>query len=215
MTDPIRVVLVDDHSMLAESLRRLLDSCDDIDVVEVAGTAGEGMDAVTRLRPDVVLMDYYLPDRDGVTAAAAMMEANPATRVVILTGSDDDEGIALRAIGAGCAGFLGKSRPIHELLAGLRAARAGESVMSPSMLTRLLPRLESDPRENRRKLTERELQVLRVMAQGGSDKDIASDLAISLNTARKHVQNVIRKLDVHSKLEAVVIAIRQGIIDPL
>lgn len=212
---PIRVLVVDDHAMVAESLRRLLDSCDDIDVVNVVGTAHEGIACAARLHPDVVLMDYELPDADGVTAATQITSDHPATRVVMLVGAGDDERLALRAMTAGCAGFLGKARPVNELLAAVRAVHAGEALIAPSMLAQLIPRLERTFRGVGHDLSRRELEVLRAMAKGGSDKEIGRDLAIAHNTARKHVQNVIRKLGAHSKLEAVVIAVREGVIRPI
>jgi DNA-binding NarL/FixJ family response regulator len=212
---PIRVLIVDDHAMVAESIRRFLDGSADIEVVGVVSTASDGVDTASRLRPDVVLMDYLLPDNDGVNAAAQIKQESPTTRVVILTGTADDEHVALRAIEAGCSGFLGKGRGVEELLAAVRAAHAGEVLIAPSMLARLLPRLERNYAGVGRTLSRRETEVLGVMAQGGSDKEIAYGLAISHNTARKHVQNVIRKLGAHSKLEAVVIAAHQGVIEPL
>jgi DNA-binding NarL/FixJ family response regulator len=210
----VRVLLVDDHAMVAESLRRLLDSRPDVDVVGVAGTARDGVDAATRLRPDVVLMDYELPDGDGVTAAAEIKQSSPATRVVMFTGSGDDEALALRALEAGCSGFVGKARGVDELLAAVRAAHAGEALIAPSMLARLLPRLERRYEAVGRTLSRRELDVLSAMTLGATDKEIADRLVISHNTARKHVQNILRKLGAHSKLEAVVIAVREGVVRP-
>jgi len=212
---PIRVLLVDDHAIVAEGLRRLLESCVDIDVVDVVGTSSDGVTAANRLRPDVVLMDYVLPDSDGVTTAAQIMRRSPETRVVILTADGDDERLALDAAQAGCSGFVGKDRGVNELLAAIRAAHAGEALISPSMLARLLPRLDRRYKGVGSELSRRELEVLKVMAEGTSDKDIADRLGISLNTARKHVQNIIGRLGAHSKLEAIVIAVREGVIRPL
>jgi DNA-binding NarL/FixJ family response regulator len=192
----------------------VFDRCPDIVVVDVVGTASDGIAAATRLRPDVVLMDYALPDADGVTAAALIKQQTPGTQVVMLTGAGDDEAVALRAMEAGCSGFLGKARPVDELLAAVRAAHAGEALIAPSMLVRLLPRLERKYQGVGQSLSRRELEVLNVMAEGGSDKEIADRLTISHNTVRKHVQNIIRKLDAHSKLEAVVNAVRHGVIRP-
>lgn len=201
--------------MIAESLRRLLDSCDDINVVGVVGTGTEGIADSFRIRPHVVLMDYCLPDIDGVTAAARIKAEMPAMRVVILTSAGGDDRIALRAIEAGCSGFLTKDGTIDELLASVRAAYAGEALITPSMLMRLLPRLERDYHQVGHDLSPREREVLDAMARGDSDKEIAERLTISFNTARKHVQNVIRKLGAHSKLEAVVVAVREGVVRPL
>jgi DNA-binding NarL/FixJ family response regulator len=209
------VLIVDDQKMIAESLGRLLDSCGDIAVVGVVGTGAEGIAVSSRVRPHVVLMDYCLPDIDGVTAAARIRAEAPAMRVVILTSGGGDDRVALRAIEAGCCGFITKDGTIDELLASVRAAHAGETLIASSMLTRLLPRLERDYQRVGHDLSPREREVLDVMVRGESDKEIADCLTISLNTARKHVQNVIRKLGAHSKLEAVVIAVREGVVRPL
>jgi DNA-binding NarL/FixJ family response regulator len=212
---PIRVLIVDDHEILAEGVRRLLDSCADINVVEVVGTLSHAVEASMRLHPDVVLMDYQLPDGDGVTAVARIKRESPNIQVVMLTGSGDDERLARRAFEVGCCGFLGKSRSVEDLLAVVRAAYAGEVLITPSMLLRLLPKVTHQYDGIGAGLSRRELEVLGVMAEGGTDKDIASRLFVSLNTARKHTQNIIRKLGAHSKLEAVVIAVREGVIRPL
>jgi DNA-binding NarL/FixJ family response regulator len=213
--EPIRVLIVDDQTMIAESLRRLLDSCEGIAVVGVAGTGADGISLSSRVRPHVALMDSCLPDIDGVTAAARIRADNPEVRVVILTSPGGDDRVALRAIEAGCCGFITKDGTIDELLASVRAAHAGEALIAPSMLIRLLPRLERDYHRVGHDLSPREREVLDAMARGLSDKEIADRLTISFNTARKHVQNVIRKLGAHSKLEAVVTAVREGVVRPL
>ena len=215
----IRVLIVDDQEILAEGVRRLLDSCADIDVVAVVGTLSDAVDTSMTLHPDVVLMDYQLPDGDGVTAVARIKHDNPDVQVVMLTGSGDDERLARRAFEVGCCGFLGKSRSVEDLLAVVRAAFAGEVLITPSMLLRLLPPVNQPALHKSggvgAGLSRREFEVLGVMAEGGTDKDIANRLFVSLNTARKHTQNIIRKLGAHSKLEAVVIAVRKGVIRPL
>jgi DNA-binding NarL/FixJ family response regulator len=208
-------LIVDDHEILAEGVRRLLDSCADINVIDVVGTLSDAVEASLRLHPDVVLMDYQLPDGDGVTAVARIKRESPNIQVVMLTGSGDDERLARRAFEVGCCGFLGKSRSVEDLLAVVRAAYAGEVLITPSMLLRLLPKVTHQYDGVGAGLSRRELEVLGVMAEGGTDKDIASRLFVSLNTARKHTQNIIRKLGAHSKLEAVVIAVREGVIRPL
>jgi DNA-binding NarL/FixJ family response regulator len=213
--EPIRVLVVDDHEILAEGLRRLLDSCADIEVVGVVGTAEESVRAAERLRPDIVLMDHQFPDGDGVTAVAQIKQEGSQTQVVMLTGSGDDELLARRAFEVGCAGFISKSRSVDDLLAVVRAAYAGEVLITASMLVRLIPPPERANDALTNFLTPRELEVLGVMAEGGSDKETAERLFISLNTARTHTQNIIRKLGAHSKLEAVVIAVREGVISPL
>jgi DNA-binding NarL/FixJ family response regulator len=133
----------------------------------------------------------------------------------MLTGSGDDDELALRALAAGCTGFVGKGQSITELVSSLRAAYVGEAIIAPSVLARLLPRVLRQAQGSEGRLSDRELEVLQSMATGATDKEIAAALFISLNTVRKHVQNVIRKLGTHSKLEAVVVAVRDGVIGPL
>jgi two-component system response regulator DevR len=211
----IRLLIVDDHDMLADSLRLVFDACPDIVVVGVVGTVGDAVAGAHELHPDVVLMDYHLPDGDGVAAVTQIKHNDPAIQLVMLTSSGDDERLARRAFEAGCSGFMSKSRSVDDLLAVVRAADAGEVLITPGMLLKLLPSIARRDDGRRAGLSRRELEVLSVMAEGGSDKEIASRLFVSLNTVRKHTQNIIRKLGAHSKLEAVVIAVREGLIHPL
>jgi two-component system response regulator DevR len=211
----IRVLVVEDHEILAKGLSRLLESCSDFEVVGVVGTVSSAVASTIRLRPDVVIMDFQLPDGDGVTALTQIKREIPSTHVVMLTGSDEDERLARSAFEAGCSGFVGKSQSVSDLFSVVRAAYAGEVLMTPVMLLMLLPRLSNESEKVGSNLSRREIEVLGVMAEGGSDKEIAHRLFISLNTARKHAQNIIRKLGAHSKLEAVVIAVREGVIRPM
>ena len=208
----VRVLIVDDHRMFAESLARLLGDEDGIEVIGVAASSEEGVDAVQRLKPDVVLVDYRMPDRDGVETAATIKELDPSCMVVMLTGSEDDR-VLLGAIDAGCSGFLTKDRAAGEVARAVRAAASGEALISPAQLARLLPRLSSKHTEVGTDLTRRELELLTHLARGSSNKAIAADLHLSLNTVRNYVQSVLTKLDAHSKLEAVATAVREGIID--
>ena len=211
----IRVLVVDDHEITARGLGQLLGSCQDIEVVGVVGNISDAVEAVRSLEPDVVIMDYLLPDGDGVAAVSRIRQERPATQVVMLTAAGDDERLARRAFEVGCYGFLGKGRSVDHLIAAVRAAYSGEAILTPSMLLRLLPGNSKSFDGVGSRLSRRELEVLRVMAEGGTDRDIARELFVSLNTARKHSQNINRKLGAHSKLEAVIIALREGIIWPL
>jgi DNA-binding NarL/FixJ family response regulator len=156
-----------------------------------------------------------LPDGDGVAAVAQIKQNDPDIQVVMFTGSGEDERLARRAFEAGCSGFLSKSRSVDDLLAVVRAAHEGEVLITPAMLLKLLPSVARRDKGGGAGLSRRELEVLSVMAEGGSDKEIATRLFVSLNTVRKHTQNIIRKLGVHSKLEAVIIGVREGLILPL
>jgi DNA-binding NarL/FixJ family response regulator len=210
-TERIRVVVVDDHQMFAQGLEVILGADPTIDVVATAGTVEAGTTAVRMHSPDVVLMDYELPDGDGAEATRRIKEERPETQVVMVT-SFDDEGVLVRAIEAGCSGFITKHKAIQEVASAVRAAKAGEALISPSMLARLLPRLRHNPRGIGADLTPREMETLQLLAQGMSNQQMAEKLVLSLHTIRNHVQNVISKLGAHSKLEAVATAVREGII---
>jgi DNA-binding NarL/FixJ family response regulator len=208
---PIRVVVVDDHEMFAQGLEVILGADPGIEVVATAGSVEAGCAAVRLHSPDVVLMDYELPDGDGATATQRIKTEMPETQVVMVT-SYDDETILVRAIEAGCSGFITKHKAIQEVTSAVRAAKAGEALISPSMLARLLPRLRHNPRGLGTDLTPREVEVLKFLAEGVSNQQMAEKLVLSMHTVRNHVQNVITKLGAHSKLEAVATAVREGII---
>lgn len=209
---PIKVVIVDDHRMFADSLARLLSEENDIEVVGVANRGAAAIDLVNSLRPDVVLLDYNMPDQDGVTIAADIKRTHPTTMVVMLTGAADDR-VLLHAIEAGCSGFLTKDRAATEVAESIRGAAAGEALISPAMLARLLPKLNRSHRSLGDDLTDREIETLRLLATGLTNKAIAAEMNLSLNTVRNYVQSVLLKLNSHSKLEAVSTAVREGIID--
>jgi len=207
----IRVVVVDDHEMFAQGLTAVLGADPSIEVVATAGTVEAGMAAIRLHTPDVVLMDYELPDGDGASATERIKVEAPEAQIVMVT-SFDDEGILVRAIEAGASGFITKHKAIQEVAAAVRAAHAGEALISPSMLARLLPKLRQNPRGVGADLTAREVEVLKLLAAGVSNQQIAEELVLSLHTVRNHVQNVITKLGAHSKLEAVATAVREGLI---
>jgi len=208
----VGVLIVDDHRMFAESLSRLLSDEDGISVVGVATSAEEALEIAAQQRPQVVLMDYQLPDRDGVAVTEDIKRRQPETMVVMLTGLGDDR-LLLAAIEAGCSGFLTKDRAAAEVADAVRSAAAGEALISPTLLARLLPKLNRTHRSIGADLTEREREILALLARGSSNKQIAADLYLSLNTIRNHIQSVLKKLGSHSKLEAVSTAVREGIID--
>ncbi len=208
----VGVLIVDDHRMFAESLARLLSDEVGIDVLGLAATGSEALELACRLQPGVVLMDYQLPDRDGVAVTAEIKRREPRVMVVMLTGMTDDR-ILLDAIDAGCSGFLTKDRAAAEVAEAVRAAAAGEALISPALLARLLPKLNRTHREVGADLTEREREILAFLARGCSNKVIASELYLSVNTIRNYIQSVLKKLGAHSKLEAVATAVREGVIE--
>jgi DNA-binding NarL/FixJ family response regulator len=204
------VLIVEDHRMFSEALRAALDTSDDIAVTAAMDTASGGVEEAKRSRPDVVLMDYRLPDGDGVEAARRIKQELPDTKIVMLSGTLDDA-VLREAIQAGCSGYLTKGHAIEELILAVRAAHRGEALISPQMLTRLLDRFGDRTRPGS-DLTSRETEVLRLLADGLSNQAIADQLGIRLATVRNHVQSVIEKLEAHSKLEAVSTALRLGLI---
>lgn len=209
----ITVLIVDDHTMFAEGLARSLSDSLDIEVVGCASTGREAEELCRDAAPDVVLMDFGLPDQDGALTTRAVRADAPEIKVVMLTSLVDDS-VVLSAIDAGCSGYVTKDMQISELVEAIRATHAGEALIAPAMLARLLPRLRPSYRGVGSDLTAREREVLGLLAEGLPNKDIADRLVISLNTVRTHVQNVLTKLQAHSKLEAVAVATRERIITP-
>lgn len=209
--DPVGVLLVDDHRMFAESLGRLLSAEPDLTLLGVATTGADGVDLTTSLKPQVVLMDYQLPDGDGVSMAATIKRQHPQVMVVMLTGLAEDA-VLLAAIEAGCSGFLTKDRAAVDVVSAVRAAAAGEALISPAMLAALLPKLHRSERTASGDLTNREREILTLMAEGRSNPYIARELHLSVNTVRNYVQAILTKLNAHSKLEAVANGVRAGIV---
>jgi DNA-binding NarL/FixJ family response regulator len=208
----VGVLIVDDHRMFSESLSRLLADEEGITVLGVAATGADAIEMVGRLHPNVVLMDYQLPDQDGVSVTTKIRRQSPEVMVVMLTGSTEDR-VLLAAIDAGCSGFLTKDRAAAEVVNAVRAAAVGEALISPALLARLLPKLNRTQRTLGEDLSDREREILGFLARGMTNKVIAAELFLSVNTIRNHVQSVLGKLGAHSKLEAVSTAVREGIID--
>lgn len=208
----IKVLIVDDHKMFADSLARLLGDEDDIAVVGVVDTAPAAIDLVRRERPNVALIDYQMPERDGVEVATDLRGVDDDLKTVMLTGTNEDR-VLLAAIEAGCSGFLTKDRAASEVVDAVHAAAAGEALIPPALLSRLLPKLSRSYRHAGEDLTDRERGVLAALARGASNSAIAGELHLSVHTVRNYVQSILNKLGAHSKLEAVSIAVREGVID--
>jgi DNA-binding NarL/FixJ family response regulator len=207
---PIRVLVVDDHEVLSGSLALVVDAEKDMESVGIARNLDEARARVVNRVPDVILLDRRLPDGDGIEAIAELRELRPEAKVVVLTASDNDQ-VLVQAIEAGASGFLSKSRGIGEVIGAVRSAAAGEAVISGEMLTRLLPKLTRNggPSVD---LTPREQDVLELLAEGKSNAAIAEALFVSVHTVRNHVANLSSKLGAHSKLEALSIAVRRGLL---
>ena len=205
----IRVLVVDDHVMVAEGITFALRVQRDLDVLGFATTMKDACAKARALRPDVVLMDYRLPDGDGAQATRAIMRDVPAARVVIMTSYTSDP-VVLSVLDAGCVGVVAKERCMDEGVTAIRAAARGETYLPSSMISRVLPR--SNGADAPQALTSREREILTLLARGYSTQRMANDLFLSVKTIRNHIQNVNMKLRVHSKLEAVTKAIRDGLI---
>jgi len=207
---PIRVVIVDDHRMVADGLAIIIRDEPDLRVVGIAATAAEGITSVEENSPDVVIMDYNLPDENGAAATTTIKARWPDVAVIMLTGSGAEDALA-RAIEAGCSGFLVKELEGPTIPNAIRAVHRGELVIHAGAMHSALGRLRTDSID-KHQLTARELEVLRMMATGLSTEALATKLFVSTNTVRNHIQSVLMKLGAHSKLEAVAIGIREGLV---
>jgi len=209
----IKILIADDHPVVREGLSTMLERQDDMEVV---GTAEDGVAAVKmceKTRPDMVLMDLRMPNLDGVQAMRQIAERQPSIRFIVLTTYDDDDYI-FKGIEAGARAYLLKDSPREELFKAIRAVYKGESLIQPSVATKVLERFailsrQSQPPEL---LSEREMEVLRLVATGAANKTIAAQLFISESTVKTHVQSIFQKLDVNDRTEAVTNALQKGII---
>jgi two-component system, NarL family, nitrate/nitrite response regulator NarL len=210
--EAIRVVLVEDHQMVAEALAAALQAHADIDVVAVAGSIRQCLAAVAAQQPDVVLLDYQLPDGNGVQAIPRVRESAPGAAVLLITG-EAPEAVAAEAIAAGCAGLVPKGQPISEVVAAIRAVHRGDSAFEAGLLLEVL-KTRADQRDDITQLTPRELEVLRLLDTGAATDAIAEQLFLSLHTVRNHIRHITEKLGAHSRLEALAIARRRGLLGP-
>ncbi len=212
----VKILIVDDHAVVRDGLRVMLGRREDFLVV---GEAVNGLEAVAMVRelyPDVILMDLRMPELDGVEAMRQIRAENAEAKFLVLTTYDTDEYI-FDAIDAGAKGYLLKDASREDLFQSVRAVHRGESLIEPGVAARVLDRLAQMSRQAGRAggpqaLSERELEVLRLMAAGAANKNIASDLAISESTVKTHVTNIFQKLDVNHRTEAVTHALQRGII---
>jgi DNA-binding NarL/FixJ family response regulator len=209
--DVIRVAIVDDHVMFAESLGRLLDDETDITVIGVAATGSQARRVFAEAQFDVALVDYHLPDTTGASLAHDLLSMHPGLGVIIVTGADDDE-LMLEAIEAGCAGFLTKSQTATQVAQAVRTVASGEALISTQTLARLLSSLRHREPVHGADLTSRERELLSRMADGATNRVIAEEMYLSVHTVRNYTQSILNKLGAHSKLEAVSKAVRSGII---
>jgi DNA-binding NarL/FixJ family response regulator len=218
----IRVLLVDDQSLLRMGFRLILEAEPDIEVIGEAADGATGVSMASALYPDVVLMDVRMPGTDGIAATASITAVNPATKVLILTTFDLDEYV-FAGLRAGASGFLLKDAPPAELLAAIRTVASGEAVLAPTATRRLInqfvPLLPDPGRQPDRdallsKLTNREQAVFAQLAAGRSNREIAADLHLSEGTVKVHVGRILAKLDLRDRVQAVVLAYESGLITP-
>jgi DNA-binding NarL/FixJ family response regulator len=205
----ISVLIVDDHAMVRDGLVAVLDAEDDLDIVGAAGDVASATSMLAELRPDVLVTDYQLPDGTGFDLAAAVARLDLATMALVISGIDRPNLIE-EAVRAGCAGFLGKGRDTADLAAAVRSVADGTAVFPAAALRRVVRAPQAMPIDP---LTERELEVLALLARPMSVAEIAAELFVSIHTARNHVRAVLAKLDARSQLEAVVNAVRLGLVE--
>lgn len=218
-TDELRVLVCDDHALFRRGLQMVLDQEPGL---ELAGEASDGVEVVQKaqeLMPDVILMDVRMPKKSGIEAAAEIKEILPHVKILMLTISDEEADL-YEAIKAGASGYLLKEIPIEEVADAIRSVWAGQSRISPSMASKLLTEFaamskatDEKPTMPTPKLTDREMEVLRLVAQGMNNRDIAKALYISENTVKNHIRNILEKLHLHSRMEAVVYAVREKMIE--
>ncbi len=213
-----RLVIADDQAMVRAGFRSLLDAEPDLEVVGEASDGEQAVEVVTRLRPDVTLMDIRMPVLDGIAATRAILDASVPTKVLVLTTFDLDEYV-FEALRAGASGFLLKDAPAEDLAAAVRVVASGESLLAPGVTRRVIDafvsraapvRSPSDPGLGR--LTPRELEVLGLLARGLSNLDIAQRLFVSEGTTKTHVSNVLAKLGLRDRVQAVIYAYENGVV---
>lgn len=211
--DHISVLIVDDHAIVRQGLRTYLDLQPDIEVV---GEASDGREAVARVRetlPDIVLMDLVMPNMDGVEATRQVTAVSPSTRVIVLTSFSEDEQV-FASIKAGAQGYLMKDVLPSQLVQDIRQVHRGEVRLNPDIARKLMQEFTNpQPATPKHDLTERELEVLRLIAQGKSNKEISDDLVLSEKTVKTHVSNILQKLHLSDRTQAAVYALRQKIVD--
>ncbi|MGH2702929.1 MAG: response regulator [Actinomycetota bacterium] len=214
----IRVLVVDDQELVRAGFIMILNSQDDIEVVGESANGADALDEVKRLRPDVVLMDIRMPKMDGLEATRILKANHSDVRVLILTTFDPDEYV-YQALRAGASGFVLKDIPPHELLAAVRVVAKGEALLAPSITQRLIAQFAErlsppEPSRQLERLTDREAEVLRLMAKGRSNSEIADTLYLSPTTIKSHVAGVLAKLALRDRTQAVVFAYENGVVRP-
>jgi DNA-binding NarL/FixJ family response regulator len=210
MTQPIRILIADDHPVLRDGLKAVLSTQPDFQVVGEAGNGQEVVQKVRDLRPDIVLLDLEMPEVDGVEALALMRDAYPEVNAIVFTAFDTDERI-LGAVKAGAQGYLLKGAPREQIFEAVRVVHEGGSLLQPIVASRLLRGISQTQNETR-SITPRELEVLHLMARGRQNKEIAAELSITERTVKFHIGSILSKMGAGNRTEAVSTAVQRGLI---
>ena len=204
-TQSIKIMIVDDHPVVREGLSRIIVSESGMEVIAEAGTGAEALQQYRKLRPDIVLLDMRMPEMTGIQTIEAIRKEFSNARIIVLSTYDLEEDI-YQSLQAGARGYILKDSPLNELLASIRRVHAGERVIPPNIATRLAERIGGN------ELTAREFEVLKLIVNGKSNKQIGDDLGISEGTVKSHVNNILDKLDVTDRTQAVSVALKRGIV---
>ena len=217
MNNNIRILIVDDHAVVREGLRGLIKVEPDMELIGEAASGKEGVEKALSLRPDVILMDLLMPEMDGVTAIKEIKASWQEARVLVLTSFIEDDKV-FPAIEGGALGYLLKDTQPDDLLDAVRGVYRGETMLHPSIAKKIMQRIQERSNDNKKDegqvLTERELDVLRLLAQGDGDRDIAEKLVVSERTVHFHVGNILSKLHLANRTQAALYAIRKGLAAP-
>ena len=210
----IRILIADDHPLLREAMRSAFEKQQDMEVVGEASDGQEAVDLSSQLKPDIVVMDIVMPKLSGIEATRQIRKSSPTTAVLILTAYDDDRYV-IGLLEAGAAGYLLKSARGRDLVGAVRTVHAGESVLHPSIIAKILKygvemQAQSAQRSTAEQLSDRELEVLKLAAKGMSNKDIAHELFLSVRTVKVHFTNIFNKMGVSCRTDAIVKGLREG-----
>lgn len=213
MKTKIRVIIVDDHPLLRKAMRNTFEQHEDIEVVGEAKDGEEAVKLSSELKPDIAIMDIVMPNLSGIEATKQIRKISPKTAVLILTAYDDDHYV-IGLMEAGAAGYLLKSARSQDLVRAVRSVHAGESVLHPTIIAKILKqRIQihaSDEQRTKEELSSREMEVIKLAARGMSNKDIAGELLLSIRTVKAHLSNIFNKMGVASRTEAIITGVREG-----